>query len=180
MPEAPPALAARPEFTAKYWSKVPRALTKATIQRVTNLPKGNDDDDQYVEIVVDNGVAFRRRKADIAQLLTANMKVSVENIMGEVVTGLHVPEIGWAWRMSNEDLAQYAQDLATHQHIQAQRAKAEIGNIVCGAIVNNLQEQAEVEFVDEKCVAVTGPIDTHLLTATVLATLEAIGRTHAQ
>lgn len=117
MMRVPPALDNRPQFTPEYWRKVPRSTIKTTITRVTN--KGD-----RVEIVLGNGLAFQRPRADIQQLLTANTAVEIEGIgNGEIITGMFVEGIGWAFRMTAEELAQYTRELATRIYQQQQETR---------------------------------------------------------
>lgn len=132
MTEAPPALAVRPQFTAEYWTKVPRQTVKAHIQRVTNITVQGED---WVEIVLKEGAAFRRPKADIQQLLTANLEVDVETLNKELVTGLFVPNCGWAFRMTAEDLAEYTKELSIAQH-NRQRAAMEQTALAFSAVIS--------------------------------------------
>ncbi len=122
----PPALTKRPQFTPEYWQKAPRKTALAHIERVTNLLQAPDDDEQWVEIVLKEGVRFRRKRTEIKQLLTANLEVHLETINEELVTGLMVPGVGWAFRMTADDLAAYAQEafVDAHNRQQATMAKA--------------------------------------------------------
>lgn len=121
MSEAPPALVSTPQFTPEYWHKVPRQTQSAEIMRVTNV---DVDGVAWVEIAFKNGLAFKRKKSDIGQLLTANMKVHVEFLgNGELITGMLVPDVGWVFRMTAEDLAEYTRELslAAHERRRAQK-----------------------------------------------------------
>lgn len=111
MTEAPPVLAQHPQFTPQYWRNVPRQTMRTHIDRVTNK------DGNRVEIVLKGGMAFQRDKDEIKQLLTANAEVEIESIgQGRIITGLMVPGVGWAFRMTAEDLAEYTKNLAMAQH----------------------------------------------------------------
>lgn len=114
MPDTPPALAQMPQFSEKYWAKAPRETMVAHIQRVTTLEEG------WVEIVMKEGMVLRRKREDIKQLLAPNAEVHIETFNKELVTGLFVPPIGWAFRMTAADLAQYAKDLSVEVHRQQQ------------------------------------------------------------
>lgn len=114
----------KPEFTPEYWQKAPRKTVPATIERVTNVDVNGE---AWVEIILKEGARFRRERADIHQLLTANLQVNIEAIVtgaGEIITGLFVPGCGWAFRMTAEDLAEYARELSL-QVEQAQKAQFE-------------------------------------------------------
>lgn len=126
----------KPQFTADYWRKAQRKTAPAHIERITNV---DVDGEAWVEIVLKEGAAFRRQKSDIQQLLTANLQVNVEAIVtggGELITGLFVPNCGWAFRMSAEDLADYACELSLQveqvQRAQQQRAMTDFANLIGG------------------------------------------------
>lgn len=110
-----------PNFTPEYWQKVPRRQVPKRIERI-NHPEFNGE--EWVEIILEGGGAFRRKKAEINALLLPRTEVEVELIVaqnGELITGLFLPrEKTWAFRMSNEDLASYARavamDVARRQH----------------------------------------------------------------
>lgn len=120
MSSPPPALAPQPQFTALYWDKAIRAKEKVKLVRMTNM-----DDGEFVEFVFDNGAAFQRRKADLDPDidLHVNLVVYVETINNELVTGMWVPEQGWAFRMTSQDLADYSKKLISALHEQRQAAR---------------------------------------------------------
>ena len=175
MTESPPALTDLPQFSADYWRKVERLLTAAQIVRITNLPV-EPGDVQWVEIVIGNNLAFRRRKSDIAQFLHANQKVMIENIGGQICTGLLVPDVGWAWRMTAEDLASHAREMATMQYQRAQEIRAAVLDYVATALTDSLEEQAEVETGSGGGVVIIGPIDITRLAVAALTAMETIGK----
>lgn len=145
MTEAPPALAAAPQFTPEYWQKIPRQTVVCHIARITNLPI-LEDGVPWVEIVMkENGASFRRPKAEIQQLLTPNLEVHVETLNKELVTGLYVPDCGWAFRMTAEDLAEYTKKLSVAEH-QRQRAALEQTALAFAAVITHyLVETVEAE-----------------------------------
>lgn len=112
MTRPPPALATPPQFSPAYWAKAPREMFTAHIERVTNLEEG------WVEIVMKEGMALRRERKHIQQLLAPNAEVQLETFNKELVTGLLVPGVGWAFRMTSEDLAEYAKALSVEMHKQ--------------------------------------------------------------
>lgn len=175
MTESPPVLTALPQFDPSYWRKVERLMTAATINRVTNLPVG-DDGEAWVEIVVGNNMAFRRKKSEINQFLHANQKVMVENIGGKICTGLLVPDVGWAWRMTAEDLAGYSRELAAQQHRRAQQIRIAVLDFVIAAIMDNLHNQATELITEENSVVIVGAVDVAELAAAALTAMETIGR----
>ena len=136
----PPALLSHPSFTAEYWSKAPRQQAPAHIERVTNRDGG------WVEIVLKEGARFMRRKDEIKQLLTANLAVEVETFSspaGRMVTGLFVPGIGWAFRMTAQDLADYARDVATAEWEREQQLKNQIVEHVAKSILTYFGHEAQ-------------------------------------
>lgn len=133
MPDVPPVLSDAPEFTAEHWQTVRRDVLSATIGRVTNLENG------FVEIALTNGVAFQRKREEIAQLLTANMSVNIEHIgNGKLVTGMFVPGCGWAFRMTNEDLADYTRKVSILVHTQQQQTRQKMINHLANALESAL------------------------------------------
>lgn len=162
---APPSLSTRPQFTEEYWLKAPRMTAKVTIKRITRR-------DEDVEIVLMNDVAFLRPRAEIKQLLAANMEVELEVIKlrsGELVTGLNVPGIGWAFRMTAGDLAQQAIEAANevHQAQMAQRAAVHAG---LKATLDSLI-QAQTSGI-EGAEALVDVLDTGFMATEVMRALE--------
>lgn len=137
MTQPPPALSAQPQFTDAYWAKAPREKTKTKLVRITHL------DDEFDQFVFDNGNAFDRRVADLNSdvKLHANQDVYVETINGELVTGMWVPEQGWAFRMSAQDLADYAKKMITAMHNKRQNAKHELTDFVQQVISTVVYDQ---------------------------------------
>lgn len=135
----PPALANHPQFTPEYWRKVPRITSQGTIERVTNLPE--EDGERWVEIVMKGGLAFRRQKHEIQQFLHANQVVHVENINHEIVTGLIVPDVGWAFRMTNEDLAEHTRKIAALMHERKRLARLQMTEVLAAAMQAEIDKQ---------------------------------------
>lgn len=180
MNESPPALTDSPQFSASYWRKVERLLNTAVIDRVTNLPV-DDDGEVWVEIVIGNNMAFRRKKSEINQFLHANQKVLVENIGGKICTGLMVPDVGWAWRMTADDLASHSRELAAQSYRRAQEIRIAVLDFVTTAIKQNLEKQLDGILVDsadteDLVQKVRDWFDVEELAATALVAMEAIGR----
>lgn len=117
MSGVPPALATNVGFTPDYWSKIRRDMTKAKIVRITNRDEG------WVELAFQSEgkpeLAFQRKVADLdpAIKLHANLEVFIQTVKGTLVTGLWVPAVGWAFQLTNEQLAQQAQDYAAKLHM---------------------------------------------------------------
>jgi hypothetical protein len=135
--DVPPALAAPPpQFDAEHWSKVRRTTVAAVIERVTH--KG-----EYNEIVLKGGTAFLRKREDIQQLLTANLDVNVEYIAAgpqKLVTGLFVPGVGWAFRMSNDDIAAYTREVFAAEHRRQQALREAMIDCVTDAMLLAMRE----------------------------------------
>lgn len=141
MISVPPALDNRPQFSPDYWRKVPRSTLKLTITKVNR--KG-----EWVEIQLSNGLAFQRPSADIQQLLMPGTAVEIEAIgNGEIITGLLVDGIGWAFRMTAEDLAQYTRELAVRIYQQQQETREAMIAHVTVALDAKLQDLG-VEYDD--------------------------------
>lgn len=153
----PPALANVPQFTPEHWARVPRTTMVAQIERVTHIPlpdNAPEGFEQRTEIVLKGGLAFQRKRSEIKQLLTANMTVNVESIgNGKMITGLFCPDVkGWAFRMTNEDLADYTKKLAAFQHQQRRQAE----DAMLGFLVRLLEEgfdELGIEASDERKMA---------------------------
>lgn len=117
MSGVPPALATNVGFTAEYWSKIRRDMTKAKLIRLTNR------DDEWVELHFQAAdkpeLAFQRRRDELDPdiKLHANLDVFVQTVKGTIVTGLWVPAVGWAFQLTDEQLAQQAQDYAAKLHM---------------------------------------------------------------
>lgn len=142
--DAPPALSPKPQFTPEYWQNVPRATRKAKIARVTN--KG-----EYVEIALTNGAAFQRHRSEIQQLLTVNLDVDIEAIgNGAIITGMFVPNIGWAFRMTAEDLADYTRRLSEAQYAKAQATMQRMVEHVASTLVPILDDLEFTTALDDE------------------------------
>ncbi len=144
----PPALSANPSFTSEYWEKVPREKAKLKLVRITDKV---DADEHYTEFVFDDDSAFMRKTSDLVAdiKLHVNQTVYVETIRGELVTGLWVPDQGWAFRMSAQDLAEYAQRLASLMHQKQQEARGQLREFVARALRDGLGKQVDLIGWDE-------------------------------
>jgi hypothetical protein len=152
----PPALAARPQFKPEYWAKIPRQTSVVHIERVTKV------DPEWMEIVLKEGPRFRRKRDEIKQLLTANLEVHMETVNKELVTGLFVPGIGWAFRMTNEDLAGYTRDLSVAMYDRERRLQEAMEGFISRQITEFLESRGIDPLVIET-------IDTLLLSKHLLA-----------
>lgn len=172
-PIAPPALANSPQFTPEYWAKVPRDMKKLKIVRVTKK------DDEFHEYVFSDNSAFMRRWADVDQgmfhLLHANLEVFVESIKGELVTGLFIPEQGWVFRMTAEQLAEYARTLTTAMNNQRNRARAELTSFLAEAIMDGIKKQCEIALLED-AIDVIGPLNPVELAGELIDALDSVGK----
>lgn len=166
-PGTPPALAAPTQFDAKHWDRVPREQVKATIERMTILG-------DYTEFVFKNGNAFQRGTDELnpAIKVHVNQLVHVETIGGELVTGMWVPEQGWLFRMTSQDLADYAKDVSTRMHRQRAQALEELRGYISLALREGIKEQVDL-FGEEGTVLLSGPIDLDTLAQFVMDAMEA-------
>lgn len=175
MTQPPPALAPMPQFTAQHWDKVPREKTKVKLIRMTNLPL-QENDIEFVEFAFDNDQAFKRRKSELNPdtSLHVNMTVYVETIGGEIVTGMWVPEQGWVFRMTSQDLADYAQRLSTAMHRQREQALGQLTEFIAATIRDGLAEQGvymQVQDADPNWLLVDGEFDAHILARKLIVAL---------
>lgn len=172
-PVAPPALAVTPQFTAAYWDKAPRDMSKRKVARITQKDEG------FHEYVFADGNAFMRRDEEVDAALFgrlhANLDVFVETIQGELVTGLFIPEHGWVFRMDGEALAAYARKLATSLNNQRAQARAELTGFLTKAIVEGIKKQCEIELLED-AVDVIGPLDPAELATHLIDALDSAGR----
>lgn len=171
MPTPPPALSRPPQFDPAYWGKVPREKVKVKLVRITKV------DDDFTEFVFDDGNAFQRRveqlDPDVMAKLHVNVTVYVETINAELVTGMWIPETGWLFRMTSEDLADYAEALMTRAHVVRENAKAELRAYIALALQEGIKEQVDIEAPDEEgAVALSGPISLDTLAGFVMNAME--------
>lgn len=142
MTQPSPVFAPRPQFTPEHWAKVPREVHQCAIKRLTNI-SSPDNGEPWVEVILTNGGRFRRKKSEIKQLLTVNLEVNVEVIRsreGEMVTGMFVPDVGWAFRMTNDDLAEYTKQLSLAVHEQRRRAREGMIEYLAVHLLEGLKE----------------------------------------
>lgn len=166
-PGTPPALAAPDQFDAKYWDRVPREQVKVTIERITTLG-------EHTEFVFTNSNAFQRRTDGLNPDIKphVNQLVHVETIRGELVTGLWVPEQGWLFRMTSQDLADYAKEVSTRIHRQRTQAREELRAYIALTLREGIKEQVDL-FGEEGAVLLSGPIDLDTLAQFVMDAMEA-------
>jgi hypothetical protein len=157
-----------PQFSPDYWAKVPREKEKVKLTRIIKA------DDEFTEYTFDNGNAFQRRTEQLNDeiKLHVNLVVYVETINNEIVTGMWVPEQGWVFRMSNEELAEYFEKLITARHAQHQAAKADLQEFIALAIEEGLKTLCDVCMVAEDSIDVTGPFSPKELASYVMNAME--------
>lgn len=169
----PPAFANTPQFTAEYWDKIRRDMKKLKLVRVTKV------DDEFHEYVFDDNSAFMRRDADtdpaMFALLHANLEVFVQSIRGELVTGLFIPEHGWVFKMTGEQLAEYARKLTTSINNQRAQAREELTQFLTEAIVTSIKKMAEITLLEE-AIDIIGPINPRELATDLIDALDSVGR----
>ncbi|AEJ95366.1 hypothetical protein SEA_LITTLELAF_88 [Mycobacterium phage LittleLaf] len=140
-PTVPPALAQLPQFTAAYWEKAPREKAKLKITRITKK------DDGYIEFVFEDGTAFMRNAGEfdmaIFEALHVNSVVYVETFNVSLVTGMWVPDKGWVFRMTAQDLANYAKTVALAGHSVREQARREMENFIALALEEGIREQVD-------------------------------------
>lgn len=170
MPGTPPALATPPQFTTAHWDRVARDKVKVKLVRITKM------DEKFTEFVFENGQAFQRRTEGLNPdiKLHVNLVVFVETIQGQLVTGMWVPEQGWVFRMTSEELADYAKSLSTEMHNQRLRALEELKGFVALALLEGIKEQVDVDITGDLAEAVTlsGPIQLDTLAQFVMDAME--------
>src|SRR5690349_13770416 len=117
-------------------------MNPATVARVTKK------DDDFIEFVFKTGDAFQRRLSDLDltlfNLLHANLDVFVQSIdsdAGSLVTGLFIPEQGWVFQMSSQDLADYTKRLSAALHAQRQKAQLDVTDFCEQVIANAIYDQ---------------------------------------
>lgn len=165
------------QFTPEHWDKAPREMHKCKITRITKK------DDEFYEFVFDDGNAFQRRGSDLDpemfSQLHVNLEVFVQTFQGQLVTGLFIPEKGWVFKMTGQDLADYAKRLSSMIHKQRLAARGELVGFVTAAMEAGLREQKQchVESYDpgeSGEIVVEGPVD---LAALALYVIDAMAAT---
>lgn len=128
-----------PQFTAEHWRNTRRQLTPPT--RIIGINTRGE----FKEFITDNGARFTRAATDLQQLVTVGTTVQIQLIRtgnGELVTGLYLPEVhGWAWEMTNEELADYAKELAEAIHEQRMKVRLAMVRAVVSAMLQVLNTQ---------------------------------------
>lgn len=138
MPDtAPPALANPPQFAASYWDKVPRKTISTTIHKV----EAKDGWKEFTCGVGSQPMRFRRKAEEITQLIMPGTPVHVEVIHNELVTGMYLPDIkAWAFRMTNQELADYAREISGQVHAQRLAARELMLETVAEALLLALDD----------------------------------------
>lgn len=167
IPGTPPALSANPQFTPEYWDKVRRQQKRLKLLRCTKLNDG------YTEFTFSDESAFQRKTEELNPevRLKVNMQVYVETIK-QLVTGMWVPEQGWVFRMTSDDLAEYTQKLVAMVNEERKRATQRLAQIISNALLEGLaDEHAELEYHSEGEVSIKGQVSLDRLAGKVLAAM---------
>lgn len=105
----------------------------------------HDDGKQFIEFIFDGGSAFMRNVDDIDpdvwEKVHVNSELFVQTVNKELVTGLFLPEVGWVFKMTGEDLANYARNLTELLHRRRQDARAELVEFVGEVLRKELTAQ---------------------------------------
>lgn len=146
-PLAPPALSKPPQFEAAYWDKVPRQMTKVKLAQWRKID--HPDGKQFIEFIFDGGNAFQRNVGDIDQdvweKVHVNSELFVQTVNDELVTGLFLPNVGWVFKMTSEELAGYARRLTELLHNRRQRAREELVAFVSRVLHEGLRDQIALQ-----------------------------------
>ena len=145
-----------PNFTPEFWQKVPRRQVRKRIAKINHVEFNGED---WTELILEGGGAFRRKKSEIGALLLPRTEIEVELIVsqdGELITGVFLPnERTWAFRMTNEELATYARSVANELTRRRQEARHQMIAHVAQAMSMSLERQGLDEmFAPEKFIEV--------------------------
>lgn len=136
----PPALSNPPQFDPAYWDKAPRDMQRVKLAQWRKID--HDDGKRFIEFIFDGGNAFMRNVDDIDQdvweKVHVNSELFVQTVNKELVTGLFLPEVGWVFKMTGEDLANYSRKLTDMLHRRRQAARAELVEFVSEVISKSL------------------------------------------
>lgn len=142
----PPALANPPQYSAAYWDKVPRQMHKV---KLTQWRKMASRDKDFIEFIFDNGSAFQRNVEeidhDVWEKAHVNSELFVQTVKDELVTGLFLPNVGWVFKMTSEDLAGYSRRLTEMLHRRRQAAREELVKFVAWVLGEELRDQQSYE-----------------------------------
>lgn len=149
-PLVPPALSNPPQFDPAYWDKAPRQMQKVKLAQWRKID--HDDGRQFIEFIFDGGSAFQRNVADIDpnvwEKVHVNSELFVQTFNHELVTGLFLPEVGWVFKMTGEDLANYSRKLTEMLHRRRQDARAELVQFVSDVLMVELADQQTSDVPD--------------------------------
>jgi hypothetical protein len=140
---APLALANPPQFQPEYWEKVPRGRMPAVVHNARTK-------DNFKEIIcrLANGqpFKFKRKAEEITQLITPGAPVDIEVVNDELVTGMYLKDVDrWAFRMTNQDLADYTKELSGHVQAQRNAARELMVVQVAAALLTGLAETGLID-----------------------------------
>ena len=135
-----------PQFTPEFWLKRTRSVVKAKIAKINHSKDG-----AVTEIVLTTGMAFARKRAEITALLLPGLDIEIEVIAGgngQIITGLFVPGVGWGFRMSAEDLAEYTQKLAKSEAQRHRNMREQMAVVLAQRLIDGLTHLG-ITFDDE-------------------------------
>src|SRR6478752_2984352 len=132
-----PDLSIPPQFTAAYWEAAPRKRVPTTIMETKRK-------DGLIQIVFVNNMAITRRAEEIRQLIFAGTNVEVEMIGEGLVTGMYLPDVkGWAFRMTAQNLADYARDYTEQEQAKQAAAQEHMRRFLAALIETYLVDNAD-------------------------------------
>lgn len=167
-----PDLSIPPQFTAAYWEAAPRKRVPTTIMETKRK-------DGLIQIVFVNNMAITRRAEEIRQLIFAGTNVEVEMIGEGLVTGMYLPDVkGWAFRMTAQNLADYARDYTEQEQAKqaaaTQQMRAFLTKVIETYLVTSGGEVFDADGTD--VVVVEAPIDVEHMADHVMAALQSGGQ----
>ena len=147
-------------------------MQKAKLTRFTKKT------DEIYEFVFANGNAFQRNfsefDSEVFSKLRPNLEVFVQIIRGEIITGLFIPEVGWLFKMTSQDLADYAKSLATHENQRVSQAKKKLTDFISDKISEFFQssESIHCESLSGGVLVLDGDLEPEELAKHLVKTLE--------
>jgi len=142
----PPALGNLPQFTAEYWAKVPRQTLAVVIHKTKELPETGEK--EFFANVTANGkqMRFRRKTHEITQLIMPGTPANLELVADELITGMYLPDVkAWVFRMTAQDLADYAKEISGVLHAQRLKARDLMLTAVADALMDGLYDLSLID-----------------------------------
>lgn len=137
---AAPALGNPAQFTAEYWTHVPRQTLAVVIHKVRDLPQTGEKE-FFAKTGTGDQMRFRRKAHEITQLVMPGTPANIELIQNELITGMYLPDVrAWVFHMSAQDLADYTKEISGHLHEQRLKARELMLDAVTEAILVALME----------------------------------------